>query len=176
MAATDSEHIPRKAYLSTNTEHEAVGALEATAQFLEEVERDPDMWKWAIVALHNAVQGFMVLALNGSESWGALREEDIAVKVKAQRDSWQAKSAGDDAAADAANNIMARNPPKQPAKLAHFLDLYKRIKRQEWPMEQGVPSKAYPKRKTDDRCMQDLNRIRNDFAHFLPAGRHYLLS
>jgi hypothetical protein len=43
-------------------------------------------------------------------------------------------------------------------------------------MEQGGMSKAYPKRKTDDRCMQDLNRVRNEYAHFVPGGRNYLLS
>jgi hypothetical protein len=162
--------------ISTDTEHEAIGSLEALADFLEDVETDPDHWKWAIIALHNAVQGFMVLALNGSQSWGALRDEDIALKCKAEVDFWKAKAAGDDVAAEAANNIMLWNPPKKPAKLAQFLDLYKRIKRQEWPMDQGMSSKVYPKRKTDDRCMQDLNRVRNEYAHFIPGGRNYLLS
>jgi hypothetical protein len=146
------------------------------AGFLEQVETDPDKWKWAIIALHNAAQGFMVMALNGSESWGALRDEDIELKCKAQQDFWKAKAAGNEAAAESANNIMLWNPPKQPAKLALFLELYKRIKRQEWPMEQGMASKAYPKRNTDDRCMQDLNRVRNDYSHFMPGYRNYLVS
>jgi hypothetical protein len=150
--------------------------LEALARFLKDVETDPDKWKWAILALHNAVQGFMALALNGSQSWGALRDEDIALKCKAEVDFRKAMAAGDEVAAELANNIMLWNLPKKPAKLAQFLDLYKRIKRQQWPMDQGMASKAYLKRKTDDRCMQDLNRVRNEYAHFVPGGRNYLLS
>ena len=48
----------------------------------------------------------MVMAVRGSESWGALRDSDIALKVKAQQDFWLAKAAGDDAAAGSASNIM----------------------------------------------------------------------
>jgi hypothetical protein len=172
MTESDVTQDARDPYLHTNTEHEALGSLEAAARFVEAAETDSDMWKWAVIALHNAVQGFMVLALRGSESWGALRDDDIAMKVQAQGNFYRAMEAGDTVAAEAANQIMLFSP----SKLAGFLDLYKRIKRDRWPMNQGMASVAYTKRITDDRCMEGLNRVRNEFAHFQPAGRLFLLS
>jgi hypothetical protein len=86
MTEPDAGQDARNPYLSTNIEHEAPGSLEATAFFLEATETDPDMWKWAVVALHNAVQGFMVLALTHGTNWGTLRDQDIARKVQADFD------------------------------------------------------------------------------------------
>jgi hypothetical protein len=41
-------------------------ALEMTLEQLERIDEDPRRWAWALVSLHNALQGFMVLALKGS--------------------------------------------------------------------------------------------------------------
>jgi hypothetical protein len=168
----ESQSAETTPFLTTHTMHEAIASLEATARFLEAVETDPDMWRWAIIALHNSVQGFMVATLRGSESWGAFRDEDIINRYTAQVEFYKARAAGDEEAAEAANNIMLSDK----AKLADFLTLYKRIKRQKYPMIQTGRSRAFVPRKTDDRCMRDLNDLRNEFIHFLPAGRVFLKS
>jgi hypothetical protein len=172
MTEPDAGQDARNPYLSTNIEHEAQGSLEATAFFLEAIETDPDMWKWAVVALHNAVQGFMVLALTHGTNWGTLQDQDIARKVQADFDHRRALQAGDAAATEAANAIMLWSP----SKLAPFLTLYARIKNDDWPMTPYMGSIPYEPRPTDDSCMRNLNSVRNEFAHFVPLGRHFLLT
>ena len=44
-------------YLRTDEEAEAANAMEMVARFTEGVEDDPRLWRWIIIALHNAVQG-----------------------------------------------------------------------------------------------------------------------
>jgi hypothetical protein len=172
MATRHLGQEPHSPYLSTDAEHEAVGALEATAQFLEAVESDPSMWKWAIIALHNAVQGFMVLALQGTWNVTVLRREQRKRKLEAQRDYYRAQNAGDEAAAEVANEIMLFGD----AELASFEDLYGRIKSPDFGMIQFMNSRYYEPRPTDDRCMECLNDVRNEFAHFVPSRRRYLLT
>ena len=161
----------RDPYYPTSDDLEAVGALEATARFLEAVRTDPAMWKWAIIAMHNAVQGFMVLALRGTWDVGVLEKKAMVAKIRAQRDLYQAIDAGDEEAAAAANDVMLSQ-----GKLADFLELYARIKRPTWPMISVVMSKAFKPEGNEGRCMKDLNRVRNEFLHFPAHSRHsYLL-
>src|SRR5690348_737558 len=48
----------------TDTESDAVESLAAAADFFERATSNPSYWKWAVVALHSAVQGFLVLSLD----------------------------------------------------------------------------------------------------------------
>ena len=73
-------------YLRTDETEEAVSAIEMVEQSAGKVLKDIYQWKWVIVALHNALQCFMVLALKGSNGLLTLRE-DIAKKwLEAYRD------------------------------------------------------------------------------------------
>jgi hypothetical protein len=177
MSLADSEPTPgrdgyRTPYLSINPEQQALEALKATASFLEQVEKQPDMWKWAILALHNAVQGFMVLALTGSTNWGALRDEDVSAKVQAEYAYRRATEAGDEEAARQANDVMLSGA----VRLAPFLTLYNRVKSGDWWMMKYTTSKSYVPRPTDDMCMSNLDSVRNEFAHFVPMRRGFLLT
>lgn len=60
-------------WLRTDERKEAVNSLEKTYQFLLEVHEDPFNWKWVIIALHNATQAFMVLALMGTASLNVIK-------------------------------------------------------------------------------------------------------
>jgi hypothetical protein len=60
-------------WLRTDEREDAVRSLEWAASFANDVESDPHVWKWQLVALHNAVQGFMVLALAKGNGLLALR-------------------------------------------------------------------------------------------------------
>ena len=172
MATRHLEPEARSPYLSTDTEREAVGALEATARFLEEVGTDPTMWKWAIIALHNAVQGFMVLALQGTWNVTVLRREQRERKLKAQQDYYRARTAGDDVTAETTNEIMLFGE----AELAPFEHLYSRIKSPDQGMLQFMDSQHFTARPGDDQCMECLNDLRNEFIHFIPSQRSFLLT
>src|SRR5215212_3238896 len=68
MADSHSEAIndARAGILRIDTNADAVDSLEMTARFLEEAANDPRRWKWVLIALYTAIQGFMVLALRGT--------------------------------------------------------------------------------------------------------------
>mgnify|MGYP007122466428 CR=1 FL=1 len=47
--------------LETNEREEVFVTLSACHDFLQRASNDVDYWKWAFIALHNAVQGAMVV-------------------------------------------------------------------------------------------------------------------
>lgn len=133
-------------WLRTNEHEEAISALEALAEWSQRVERDIGYWRWGVLALHNAVQGCMVLALRGSDGLRPLRD-DIAAK-------WM---------------TAYREGGKYPVeKLDTFLNLYKKV--QSDTMLFFIHSKKVIPSHTLGRNMKKLNSIRNDFVHFLPKS------
>lgn len=134
------------AWLRTNEYEEAVSAAEAAADFSETVLKDPYRWKWVLIAVHNAVQGFMVLALRRGNGLLALRDDIAAEWLKAYR-------------AD-------KTLPKE--KLDNFLNLYAKIKTD--AAAGWVHSKPFVSGSTHDQSMKHLNDFRNEFIHFVPKG------
>jgi hypothetical protein len=51
---------------------DAVLSVELAAEKFQRVQTNPTQWKWVIVAMQNAEQGAMVLALAGTDGCGAL--------------------------------------------------------------------------------------------------------
>lgn len=131
-------------WLRTNEHEEATSALEAVAEWAARVETDIGYWRWVVVALHNTVQGFMVLALRGSDGLRPLKDDIAAKWLAAYRDGGEY--------------------PVE--KLDSFLNLYKKV--QSDKMLFFVNSKQVIPSRTLGRSMKKLNSLRNDFVHFLP--------
>ena len=72
-------------WLRTNEHEEAKASLEAVAEWAARVSVRIDFWKWVILALHNAAQGFMVLALRGSDGLRPLKTDVAAAWLDAYR-------------------------------------------------------------------------------------------
>ena len=53
-------------YFRIDEKSNTFDSLQKTAVFLEKVEEEPFYWKWAMIALHNAFYGSMILSLQGS--------------------------------------------------------------------------------------------------------------
>jgi hypothetical protein len=51
---------------------DAVLSIELAAEKFSGVQTSPTLWKWVILAMQNALQGAMVLALTGTDGCGAL--------------------------------------------------------------------------------------------------------
>jgi hypothetical protein len=51
---------------------DAVVAIELVGSQSVDVQNRPSQWKWVLIAMQNAVQGAMVLALSGTDGCGAL--------------------------------------------------------------------------------------------------------
>ena len=164
-------HSQRGSYYSTNEDEEAVAALEAVAFFLDCARSSDPMWRWAIVALHSAAQGMMVAALKGTDGVGVLRDGDVKKKHTAWEKARKASAAGDAAAADAAQLEALFGA----SKLAEFHVLYKRVKEDDW-MGQYATSRRFQPRATDDNCLTCLNGLRNEFIHFKPMQRSFLVT
>lgn len=131
----------------TDEESEAADALKVAARFAEELVADARMWRWVIIALHNAVQGFMALSLRHGNGLAALTEESAA--------AWLA-----------AYDANANSFPEE--KLDSYLCLYKKIKSTKYGTIGG--NQTFIARGSQGGSIRKLNRIRNEFIHFTPKG------
>lgn len=171
MDAADEAEPAERSYFSSDESREAVGALEATARFLALVLEDQSMWRWVIIAAHGAVQGFMVCALAGSSGLGAYDEASRKRRLTAQRAHREAVRTGDAQAAHEAEQAFLFGP----VRLANFGELYGHIKTRDWPMYQYGNTNFYEATDAQDRCITDLNDVRNEFIHFQPIIRGFIL-
>lgn len=96
-------------YLRTDEIRELVEALRKVADELEAAKSDSYAWKWAIIAMQNAVQNAIVAAISGTAQLGALTK-------RAARE-WL----------EAYENDRTNHPEPW---LANFLELYERMKAQ----------------------------------------------
>jgi len=134
-------------WLRTDEEQQAVLALRMASEQLLQVTMNPHHWQWVIIGLHIALQGFMVLALQGSNSLNVLTDECAK--------EWMA--------------AYERGNGKYPERrLASFLDLYERIKSDR--MKMYLHSQSFRPSSTQDRSVKELNSLRNEFIHFVPKG------
>jgi hypothetical protein len=123
---------------------DAVLSIELAAEKFQRVQTSPTLWKWVIVALQNAVQGAMVLALAGTDGCGALYP-----KSQRQNREWLENP----------TNIRPR------VEIADFNTLLARIQRPEM-LEGPVPQLS----EEDCRNLKRLNELRRQFAHYNPTG------
>jgi hypothetical protein len=135
-------------WFNTDEAQDAVFSLEVTADHLAKTANDVRHWKWVIVALHNALQGFMVLALQGSDAFNVMAKTD-----KSSREWWEAVRRGD---------------PKFPsAKMDYFMGLYKKIQDPRF-MRMYVHSKTFSPSEMQTDSVEELNNLRKRFVHFMP--------
>lgn len=133
-------------YLRTNEKEDAVRSIEWFARLVTEASKDPHQWKWALVALHGAAQGFMVLALWWGNGLHALRDRVAAKWLEAYRNGG----------------------PFPVEKLDEFLNLYAKVKDDK--LLPGLGARNFTPGATHDESMRRLNDLRNQFIHFTPKG------
>lgn len=131
-------------HLLTNEHEEAVLALEFTTRAVQALGSNGYLWRWVIVGMHNALQGLMVLALRGGNGLAVLPDATAEEWLKAHREG-------------------TKRPIEQ---LDSFLNLYRKIK--SGKMQFFVHSRRFVPSGSQGRSMKLLNRLRNDFVHFLP--------
>ncbi|MCD8549072.1 MAG: hypothetical protein LRY74_01090 [Shewanella xiamenensis] len=92
-------------WLRTDETEESVSALEMLRDSLVKVNEDVYQWKWAVIAAHNALQGFMVLALRNGNNLAVMSEKAAGQWLEAYREE----------------------KPLPEERLDSFLNLYKKI-------------------------------------------------
>ena len=136
----------RAKYLRTNEHEEAVRSLEWAELQARGLPTDPYMWKWVIIALHNATQGFMVLSLWNGNGLNTLRPKVAAKWLRAYE----------------------AGGPFPAEKLDEFLNLYAKVKDANYFSTVGAgPFHPAP---SSDWSLERLNEFRNTFIHFTPKG------
>jgi hypothetical protein len=128
-------------------EFDAISSLEILAANLCKVIDSPHHWKWVFISLHNALQGFMVLSLQGTNSLNVLTP-------KSAREWLEGYESG--------------RPLKNPTKLDYFLELYGKIKSD--AMIIWSNSKPFVPNSTQDRSVRRINDFRNVLIHYIPAS------
>jgi hypothetical protein len=129
-------------WLRTDEREDAVRSLEWSAEIAKTVCTKPHNWKWLLISLHNAVQGYMVVALEKGNGLLTLRPK-VAEK-------WLAAFDGDG--------------PYPVEKLDDFLPLYEKIKNPVHFREPFCPSAE------QNRRIERLHELRCQFMHFTPRG------
>jgi hypothetical protein len=122
---------------------EPLNAIMMTKEFLERSGQGLYYLKWTLLAVHNALQGFMVLALKGTSNLSIIK--------------WKDKY-------DGKSPYEILSDPEQ--KLCCFTELFKRIKSKKY-MQNTVFKDESGK---ITHSIKELNRIRNQFIHYIPLG------
>lgn len=133
--------------LETDEEQDALVSLELVTEHLPRVVANVHHWKWVILGLHSSLQGFMVLALQGTNALNVLTDKS----AKAWMENYEKKGT---------------NHPE--LKLDEFPNLYKKIKSDR--MEMYAESRQFIPSGTQDDSFNRLKSLRNDFIHFVPKA------
>ncbi|WAC49375.1 hypothetical protein OVA03_05560 [Asticcacaulis sp. SL142] len=160
-------------WLRTDERRDVIASLKMCLIAVIGTRSDLALWKWAILSLHNALQGAMVCHLSGTAQLGALSEKCAYEWLK-----WYEKDAsgeiervetGVDEFGVIQTKIVNQQdlPPKE--HLATPLELFKRLYSDRKRIESGCGS-ILPLSQTDKKSFSVLNAFRNEFTHFSPKG------
>ena len=150
---------------------EAQNALKMTQEFLAQALIEKYYFKWAIIAAHNALQCFMVLALQGTSDLGILKKLPANKEKKFITEVLEEKEKNEftpDLWPDYQYKILT-DPDR---KLQYFMRLFEDIQKKEY-MSGGINSKVFVSNTEMDEQIMLLNDIRNGFIHYLPSSSAY---
>jgi hypothetical protein len=123
---------------------DAVLSIELAAEKFSGVQTSPTLWKWVILAMQNALQSAMVLALAGTDGCGALK-----VKSQKQNREW----------------LQSPTPVHPRREMADFNTLL------DWIQKAELLEGPVPLFSEEDRAnLKRLNELRRRFAHYNPTG------
>lgn len=132
-------------YLRVNEITEPENALDMLNEFLTQSKENDYYLKWAIIAAHNALQGFMVLALKGTSALPIIKKE-----------KWQTGLSPCEILLDREHD----------QKIDCFMDLFMKIKKAEYMQN----SEFVDASGEITRSVKKLNDFRNQFLHYPPSS------
>ncbi|MDK2980174.1 MAG: hypothetical protein PWQ55_521 [Chloroflexota bacterium] len=134
-------------WLRIDEEQQALLSLEFVNHQINKIEENLLNWEWVLIGIHNALQGFMVLALQGTDGLNVLNEKSAKEWMETYNDGCE-------------KNLNLR--------LNSFPNLYENI--QSPRMQIFGISEIFTPKGTQNLSVRQLNKYRNEFIHFLPKG------
>ena len=160
-------------WLEIDESTDVIASLTVCNKCLVEVAAEPAFWKWAILSLHNALQGAMVCHLSGTAQLGALRSDTVeAVLAWHERDrrgEIGRISEGLDELGIHKFRFATNHDYPPVEKLADATELFRRLQNVDRRCEGGAG--AIIEISADERrSFCRLHELRNEFTHFTPKG------
>lgn len=151
--------IREPVWFRTDEKNEALRALQEVHNQLGKLDEQGNLypWKWIIMALHNALQGFMVWTLRHGHDRDVIKEKIDKKTGKTYSQLY----------ADLIEGKVTTVPSDL---LETFLGLYKKIKSADLMEKRWAGGKRFIPKGTQGRSIKDLNCWRNRFIHFFPTG------
>ena len=160
-------------WLRIDERTDVLASLSLCASSVKGISKDPALWKWCILALHNGLQGAMVCHLSGTAQIGALSTQCAESWLKwhdrdARGEIQRIKNGVDEFGIPRERiKKKADFPPKdhlaKPEVL--FERLHDGIKRHESGCGAIIDITS-----AEQISFDQLNAFRNDFTHFTPKG------
>ena len=127
---------------------DVISSLKLFIESSEKINKDDTYWKWAIISLHSALQSMMAFHLGFGN--------DLLVMTQKDAEAWL----------DAHENETIYPYTKMDS----FLNLYKKIKKH------SILGFKFEAKGQEGNSIKRLNRLRNEFVHFMPKGWSILVS
>lgn len=160
-------------WLSIDERSDVLASLSLCQNCLADVAAEPANWKWAILSLHNGLQGAMVCHLSGTAQLGALDKKSVAEWLewheRDRRGEIKRILQGTDELGMPEFRFATRDdqPPRE--RLADAKELFRRLYNAKKRCEPGAGA-ILTINGEQLRSFVRLHHLRNGFAHFTPKG------
>jgi hypothetical protein len=138
-------------WYSFRLDEQAVGALGLLAELLPHAVRDPYLWKWAVIATHDALHGFKGLALRPVGSGAQMRvpKHEQRAYALVERERHEGRPIPEDTG----------------DRVDQFLGLFEKLQ-VDWRMRPYMNSEVFVPTAEQDSAVRYLDRLRNDLTHY----------
>jgi RNA polymerase subunit RPABC4/transcription elongation factor Spt4 len=128
---------------------QALEALRILADFLKRAPDNPYLWKWVVLAMHDAMQGFMGLALRSTHGAQLL----VPRHERREYQRW------------AEERRLGKAVPTGPRQIDSFLKLYEKVQDPS-RMRHFIDSRALSPTPTQDEAIKALDAYRKELTHY----------
>jgi hypothetical protein len=183
---TDSKADPTDCLIFAIDETKAaVLALNVLDDHLAKVSKEPLYWQWALLALHDAIQGFMVANLAGYSKLNIMRDARSChhcgrevttmicpgcsneIEVLKVKRTWGTRSEWADYYRSPSYGHEEESEPLKPYRLIDFTEMWGRIQKDKYMADRLHGAKKFQPTKKQSKSVLSLhNDIRNEFVHF----------
>lgn len=160
-------------WLRVDEQTDVLVSLDECLNCVRRVHEEPAFWKWAILSIHNALQGAIVCHLSGTAQLGALAKRSVIASLE-----WHERDRGGEIkkvldGSDEWGLPVYRLEREEDAFPDQWLadpgTLFERLHREDRRCEGGAGAVIAVTRE-QRKSFRRLTSLRKNFAHFTPRG------